>query len=82
MVPFLLIFFQEDSLINPTTNSPNGSLIKSLSSMNGRSNGRCLSLEQEELINRLVFFQDQFEQPSEEDLKRLSVSCYLFFFYL
>ena len=42
--------------------------------MNGRKNGRCLSLEQEELINRLVYFQDEFEQPSEEDLKRLSVS--------
>lgn len=36
--------------------------------------GRSLSVEQEELINRLVYFQDEFEQPSEEDLKRLSVS--------
>ncbi|CAL8148030.1 unnamed protein product [Orchesella dallaii] len=34
--------------------------------------GRSLSVEQEELINRLVYFQDEFEQPSEEDLKRLS----------
>ncbi|CAG7821730.1 unnamed protein product, partial [Allacma fusca] len=58
---------------NTTTSSPNGSLLSSLSSLNGRKNGRCLSMEQEELINRLVYFQDEFEQPSEDDLKRLTV---------
>jgi len=30
-----------------------------------------LSPEQEELIHRLVYFQDEYEQPSEEDLKRI-----------
>lgn len=37
-----------------------------------RSTSRSLSVEQEELINRLVYFQDEFEQPSEDDLKRIS----------
>jgi len=32
-----------------------------------------ISPEQEELINRLVSFQCEFEQPSEEDLKRITV---------
>lgn len=32
-----------------------------------------VSPEQEELINRLVSFQCEFEQPSEEDLKRITV---------
>lgn len=44
-----------------------------------RPSGRSLSVEQEELINRLVYFQDEFEQPSDDDLKRLSVSFYAFF---
>ncbi|XP_054286569.1 ecdysone receptor isoform X2 [Macrosteles quadrilineatus] len=30
-----------------------------------------LSPEQEELIHRLVYFQNEYEQPSEEDLKRI-----------
>ena len=30
-----------------------------------------LKPEEEELINRLVYFQDEFEQPSGEDLKRI-----------
>ncbi len=38
-----------------------------------RVTGRSLSLEQEELINRLVYFQDEFEQPTDDDLKRLNV---------
>jgi len=38
-----------------------------------RPPGRSLSVEQEELINRLVYFQDEFEQPGEDDLKRLTV---------
>ena len=32
---------------------------------------RRLKPEQEELINRLVYFQEEFEQPSEEDLKKV-----------
>jgi len=36
-----------------------------------------ISPEQEELINRLVSFQCEFEQPSEEDLKRITV-CVMF----
>lgn len=32
-----------------------------------------ISPEQEELINRLVSFQCEFEQPSEDDLKRITV---------
>lgn len=32
-----------------------------------------ISPEQDELINRLVSFQCEFEQPSEEDLKRITV---------
>ncbi|CAG7821729.1 unnamed protein product, partial [Allacma fusca] len=69
------IEMKEENQITPntTTSSPNGSLLSSLSSLNGRKNGRCLSMEQEELINRLVYFQDEFEQPSEDDLKRLTV---------
>jgi len=33
-----------------------------------------LKPEEEELINRLVYFQDEFEQPSEEDLRRIEVT--------
>ena len=33
-----------------------------------------LSPEQEELINRLVYFQEEFDQPSEEDLRKISSS--------
>jgi ecdysone receptor len=33
-----------------------------------------VSPEQEELIHRLVYFQNEYEQPSEEDLKRITVS--------
>jgi ecdysone receptor len=32
---------------------------------------RRLKPEQEELINRLVYFQEEFEQPTEEDLKKV-----------
>ncbi|KAL7286503.1 ecdysone receptor isoform X2 [Trichogramma pretiosum] len=38
---------------------------------NGRKH---VSPEQEELINRLVFFQDEFEAPNEEDVKRITQS--------
>ncbi|XP_065560642.1 ecdysone receptor-like isoform X2 [Artemia franciscana] len=31
-----------------------------------------LTAEQEELIHRLVFFQDEFENPSEEDVRRVT----------
>lgn len=41
----------------------------------GSQNGvKPVSPEQEELIHRLVYFQNEFEQPSEEDLKRITVS--------
>nr|BAF49033.1 ecdysone receptor B [Daphnia magna] len=43
----------------------------------GVSNGspvKPLSPEQEELINRLVYFQEEFDQPSEEDLRKISTS--------
>lgn len=47
-----------------------------------------ISPEQEELINRLVSFQCEFEQPSEEDLKRITVCvcasayvCVIFFMF-
>lgn len=33
-----------------------------------------ISPEQEELIHRLVYFQNEYEHPSEEDLKRIIVS--------
>uniref|UniRef100_A0A2H8TVB9 Ecdysone receptor n=1 Tax=Melanaphis sacchari TaxID=742174 RepID=A0A2H8TVB9_9HEMI len=33
-----------------------------------------LSSEQKELIHRLVYFQDQYEAPSEKDLKRLTTN--------
>lgn len=36
-----------------------------------------ISPEQEELIHRLVYFQNEYEQPSEEDLKRITVSLFL-----
>jgi len=37
-----------------------------------------VSPEQEERIHRLVYFQNEYEQPSEEDLKRITVrSVYL-----
>lgn len=32
-----------------------------------------LSSEQEELIHRLVYFQDQFEHPPEDDVNRIMV---------
>ncbi|XP_033207213.1 ecdysone receptor isoform X2 [Belonocnema kinseyi] len=39
----------------------------------GSQNGvKPVSPEQEELIHRLVYFQNEFEQPSEEDLKRIT----------
>lgn len=49
---------------------------KSMSSSSSGTNGlviKPLSPEQEELINRLVYFQEEFDQPSEEDLRKISV---------
>ncbi|KDR08757.1 Ecdysone receptor, partial [Zootermopsis nevadensis] len=43
--------------------------IKKLPSVNGV---KPVSPEQEELIHRLVYFQNEYEQPSEEDLKRIT----------
>lgn len=41
----------------------------------GSPNGvKPISPEQEELIQRLVFFQNEYEQPKEEDIKQVSVS--------
>lgn len=56
-----------------------------LPSMSGSSNSSAstpvyhngvkpLSPEQEELIHRLVYFQNEYEHPSEEDIKKISVS--------
>ncbi|KAK4302172.1 hypothetical protein Pmani_025724 [Petrolisthes manimaculis] len=36
-----------------------------------RMNVKPLTREQEELINTLVYYQDEFEQPSEDDLKKI-----------
>ena len=33
-----------------------------------------ISPEQEELIHRLVYFQNEYEHPSEDDVKRIIVS--------
>lgn len=33
-----------------------------------------LTSEQEELIHRLVYFQNEYDQPNEDDLKRIAVS--------
>lgn len=33
-----------------------------------------ISPEQEELIHRLVYFQNEYEHPSEDDVKRIMVS--------
>ena len=44
----------------------------------GSQNGvKPVSPEQEELIHRLVYYQNEFEQPSDEDLKRITVSIYI-----
>lgn len=37
-------------------------------------NVKPLSSEQKELIHRLVYFQDQYEAPSEKDMKRLTIN--------
>lgn len=62
-----------------TNGNGGGGSEKPTSKLRGTPGGRSLSVEQEELINRLVYFQDEFEQPSDDDLKRLSV-CKLIFF--
>lgn len=38
---------------------------------------RGISPEQEELIHRLVYFQNEYEHPSEDDVKRIIVSIIL-----
>lgn len=35
-----------------------------------------ISPEQEELIHRLVYFQNEYEHPSEDDVKRIIVSTF------
>lgn len=49
----------------------------------GMTNGlavKPLSPEQEELINRLVYFQEEFDQPSEEDLRKISVHLFILYY--
>ena len=61
---------------NKEVKSPNGSI----SSAPGAPSSKIpkvvvpLKPEEEELINRLVYFQDEFEQPSGDDLKRIDKS--------
>ena len=38
-----------------------------------------VSPEQEELIHRLVYYQSEYEQPNEDDIKRITVSTFFFF---
>lgn len=45
---------------------------KSLTLSNGTRGS--ISPEQEELIHRLVYFQNEYEHPSEDDVKRIIVS--------
>ncbi|KAL1497421.1 hypothetical protein ABEB36_008397 [Hypothenemus hampei] len=59
---------------NSTTNgSPTGVIkIEPELSDSEKSNGvKPISPEQEELIHRLVYFQNEYEHPSEEDVKRI-----------
>lgn len=35
--------------------------------------GRRLSAEQEDVIKKLVYYQDEFESPSEDDIKKIAV---------
>lgn len=35
---------------------------------------KTISPEQEELIHRLVYFQNEYEHPSDEDVRRIMVS--------
>jgi len=49
-------------------NSANGCSIPSRSLLTPLS---ALKVEEQELINRLVYFQDEYENPTEEDLKRV-----------
>lgn len=59
---------------NSTTNGSPPSVIKSEPELSDgeKSNGvKPISPEQEELIHRLVYFQNEYEHPSEEDVKRI-----------
>ncbi|NP_001152829.1 ecdysone receptor isoform B1 [Nasonia vitripennis] len=49
--------------------SGNSGTVASIGSLNGLN---YVSPEQEELINRLVYFQDEYEQPNEEDVRRIT----------
>lgn len=51
--------------------SGNSGTVASIGSHNGLN---YVSPEQEELINRLVYFQDEYEQPNEEDVRKITVS--------
>lgn len=41
-----------------------------------------ISPEQEELIHRLVYFQNEYEHPSEEDVKRIMVSISTYYYFI
>src|SRR5699024_6542755 len=41
--------------------------------------GRRLSAEQEDVIKKLVYYQDEFESPSEDDIKKIAVSTNFLF---
>ena len=38
-----------------------------------------ISPEQEELIHRLVYYQNEFEEPAQEDLRKIVVSIFFYF---
>lgn len=42
---------------------------------------RRLSAEQEDVIKKLVYYQDEFESPSEDDIKKIAVSIYIFYLF-
>nr|AET06181.1 ecdysone receptor [Callinectes sapidus] len=47
------------------------SIVQTPMSAGARSNVKPLTREQEELINTLVYYQEQFEQPTEADIKKI-----------
>ena len=46
----------------------------SVASVDSHNGINYVSPEQEELISRLVYFQDKYEQPDQEDVKKITVS--------
>ncbi|XP_015605047.1 ecdysone receptor isoform X3 [Cephus cinctus] len=60
---------EAESLSMSGSSSGSGAGTGTLASHNGV---KLVSPEQEELIHRLVYFQNEYEQPSEEDLQRIT----------